>query len=1448
LEEEHLEVWGRVDASLSQILAYCNCRYVIERAKYIVEILAKHIKWSMWEVNVCILEDEDSRSLFRVFRHYWRSEVEKGIKKAEARGATTIVSRLGRAGNANLICPQEQTKIKQLIRKDIALYRDVWKAHIRSLGSTEECDPQWWRIYRIRCGHRLRDWAVRGDGSVFRPNASPKSKKTKEKAAGPVRCTNLRPRLTLKQLSSAIPLPRLSEHYKEQFPTADCCVGNKVLVSEGEDVSLIGVDGNAFGDIVALGDLVTLDEVREWISTTEFASDSALGQACKGRFYRIEATEQSLFSLGSGRTVMASAPISDVGARLLIWATRLLSIQNNCVRQYIETHNLDVHFRPFDPNLMQIVVSTGGGLYSKHNDQGPEMSTNEYMDETSHKDLDGTELSLHLPYDYEQRVVTLVLLFPVEGMAGGLNERDGWCRLNHYRRDETTPVNTIVTKSCSVHIQGFGAQKYLLHDVAPYEQHGDGSCVKRVIISFRYTPPLEHHQRELYQAFSKSTGGSFDPAAILTPQNTYHFKSVLSRSPSKVGNNAAVNAKDKRRRKLDDFQAKEEICRLFMENFKRHESVDVIGRPGLVIVVPGTALSLLRGPEATRMLLKSGFYLAQPIFKDEVKKGRRGWLMNKYTLGGREPAANVRNRYGLLHCSDQVQVYQPKKEYPDVFVLEQAYKNKFTGEWGGGLGFREVLEKLEEDPAWLYKQAEGTVELWMGPRGGNAETIGTYNQPGVHSWLKDATHRTSCCQKNDTSREMDHNCRVRAVIHLFVPAAWLEGGTISAVKKMNQSPRDGDVVYMGVWYFYSKHEQQRPEWVWPENHNTCWLAEQSTIYHIRPLYHADSPPPPNVHIAEDLKQLREFEVVDGSRINHCIPRESESSPEEGDKEVSQGGRMLRLNQRDILLPWLDKMLAADEDGEEVMDDIDYGDSISDDRATSQELFSMDIDAYMEQAGRIASAAFARMIDAHVVGDSPQLMYLCGQRWRNLGWNSGTNCTPHPIRSYNLQTMTWLQACLSISVDESGWYYERLDTSNMTAQTITDYLVMASVVRLCGTVGWYGKFAEYVKEKEYPGIGTENRLLIPGTKELALFCKFLEETTPGGRENGKMNRYTKSLYHASLPGDCKSTVGVFSDFILRLANELQEQVQRMWGCRGSVTRDDWVALLAGCLESSVKYGGKKNSILFLSGIIIADVEEVVDGPFGEQEQLYLGSGGVRGLQLLASEPADGGGNIQKAERIRKYLNQDAPPHILSALGLERVDQVAVVKINRRPIQLSDVDNISCKMSHCQGKTTGARLIIQRPSLNSIYDFPLLPQWRCYFDHDVWRGPAEAGVSALPHISPEIHHQFKFKEEDTKWPDFCDRMDGYWRDLAAKTEPAGSTGHGKKSGLPRPSTKRVQTTGGRPKIPPKKGRGKTGAAVTQDLRYKNGKGRKLSTPSGRGSRGRPLRQKGITVKSD
>ncbi len=136
-------------------------------------------------------------------------------------------------------------------------------------------------------------------------------------------------------------------------------------------------------------------------------------------------------------------------------------------------------------------------------------------------------------------------------------------------------------------------------------------------------------------------------------------------------------------------------------------------------------------------------------------------------------------------------------------------------------------------------------------------------------------------------------------------------------------------------------------------------------------------------------------MVDGSIINHCIPRERESSPEQGDKEVSQGERMLRLNQLDVVRPWLDAMLATDEDAEELIDD-------NDDIDTSGLLFSMDIEAYMEQAARIASAAaFARTNDAHVVGDTNQLMYLCGHLWKNLGWNSGTNCTPHPIRSYNL---------------------------------------------------------------------------------------------------------------------------------------------------------------------------------------------------------------------------------------------------------------------------------------------------------------------------------------------------------------------------------------------------------------------------------------------------------------
>ncbi len=120
--------------------------------------------------------------------------------------------------------------------------------------------------------------------------------------------------------------------------------------------------------------------------------------------------------------------------------------------------------------------------------------------------------------------------------------------------------------------------------------------------------------------------------------------------------------------------------------------------------------------------------------------------------------------------------------------------------------------------------------------------------------------------------------------------------------------------------------------------------------------------------------------------------------------------------------------------------------------------------------------------------------------------------------------------------------------------------------------------------------------------------------------------------------------------------------------------------------------------------------------------------------------------------------------MTALGLERVNDTVRIKINRRPLEISDVDNVACKISISQGRTTGARLIIKNPALNNVYDFPILDQWKRYFNNmGALEGIALKGVAVLRAIGREIHQQFKFQDEDERWPTYCWKMTEYWSNL-------------------------------------------------------------------------------------
>jgi hypothetical protein len=102
---------------------------------------------------------------------------------------------------------------------------------------------------------------------------------------------------------------------------------------------------------------------------------------------------------------------------------------------------------------------------------------------------------------------------------------------------------------------------------------------------------------------------------------------------------------------------------------------------------------------------------------------------------------------------------------------------------------------------------------------------------------------------------------------------------------------------------------------------------------------------------------------------------------------------------------------------------------------------------------------------------------------------------------------------------------------------------------------------------------------------------------------------------------------------------------------------------------------------LASLIVADVEEILDAPFGEPSVVYYGYGGKRGMSLLQSKDSTKGDrtsekrllaskrgnrkkentqpttkkrNLTKEKTLLEYLNAINDPHLLTCLGLVRLD--------------------------------------------------------------------------------------------------------------------------------------------------------------------------------------------------
>ncbi len=148
-----------------------------------------------------------------------------------------------------------------------------------------------------------------------------------------------------------------------------------------------------------------------------------------------------------------------------------------------------------------------------------------------------------------------------------------------------------------------------------------------------------------------------NPAEILLPRDTYKYTDILSPTPSKATMQDTKTTTQDATVTEDVQSDKAEIarrvqqCKRFMENFQKHPSVEMLDRPGFVVTAPAPAHTYLRSPEAVRRLLTKGRYLrATTAPKGKVWE----WLQNRYVLGERQKASDIRGWCHITHNNQQV--------------------------------------------------------------------------------------------------------------------------------------------------------------------------------------------------------------------------------------------------------------------------------------------------------------------------------------------------------------------------------------------------------------------------------------------------------------------------------------------------------------------------------------------------------------------------------------------------------------------------------------------------------------------------------------------------------------------------------------------------------------------------------------------------------------------------
>ena len=1039
-----------------------------------------------------------------------------------------------------------------------------------------------------------------------------------------------------------------------------------------------------------------IDDIYEFVNNHGMIHrEQVFANAKHGYISYVSTLDETVFSYSNGKKKIPAVNLPPIVERLMkLVQEEILDVQFEYMKDQSECPD-NLYQSVF--NGVQVQVGDGFG---SHSDRGPDTC---YPDPENNHSRDP-----RFPHVNEMQVVTIGFVFDKNGkLAEDIDA--GCCDIAWVIKDEedkSEEVAKIVTKQMFLHLQMHNIQSKCEHYVKQKRYRSAKNYV-RVVLSFRYTLSARYIG-DSYTRYSRVLDSTTSKSVSRVP--------ILKDAESTSC--LALEAKDSH---FPVTKAKfEKAC----DDYKQiHPSPNRLKRACGTLTTPKDVAHYARCPEVCRLLVGAGISM-EIAYKDE-NIGSVPHYNEVGTIGMSTGSSELRNVADIKSSSHHVNIATNDFRFLRDLIPEQAYKNS-------GKEIQTILKGVigkssEEIRSFYNSKSESEQEIWVGPSGGSLVKAGSTPLGMNQKEDTDAIAKTpSCMNPNCAEQRFIDAVRYRAVVVLHAPERWKDD--------IKSKSRSRNVVNLGLFYFHSCVIKIHEELSATNEGETfsdfygeegTWTFEQNPIYVLRPVFSKDHPMPERYfNLTKSMESCNQPVVFDWENDIVSVGIE---------RSILKNPRMDTVTCRRVLCDFVKDRLShtcSTDTDEEV--EIACGRNTRFYKCTNEQI--------KNEISRLAAASWHRLLQNNVYGNN-NVGYVKELR---IGWVHGMYAIPNPFRSYNVTT-TLIISTLGVHVDNC--YPIRKRSTIKSKELLLDVIMAIVVVTTTGRLAVFQDFAKF--------LGAKMEACVPDTSnKLEEFFKFMRLKSG---DEGRMCDYIGVLYQRSLMNKCTGTVKEYVTFLKDCRERLKQLFDgdEFTSWVNSVHSYNYYKERIGNVFASVGSNGttKNGRPHFISHIVVSHLDEIFINDSVEEIDVELGYNGAHGPYLIDFGEATKN-NRDRWNVFAKFILdiiETACTEELDVWGLERVNNLVVVKINQRPIGLIDVECISCKLVATDERTNGSRLISMTPNLYQVYEWPQRIDLGLLTTILAGIGQIATHTFSTNAIfeSMVINERYKFREETIKW---------------------------------------------------------------------------------------------------